>query len=139
MICTDFFMYIFSFFFFSFPNKSQRKLYNLVVNNHQLEIIKEWEKTEQRMQKFEIIGMVISVIIWLFAFYISFGFTIVWKYQRKAFLISFAVCCVVNYVVGEFLIEFLIAILYLDRKHNYFLRCCAEGLNNLRNIRCLSP
>ena len=139
MICTDFFMYIFSFFFFSFPNKSQRKLYNLVINNHQLEIIKEWEKTERRMQKFEIIGMVISVIIWLFAFYISFGFTIVWKYQRKAFLISFAVCCAVNYVVGELLIEFLIAILYLDRKHNYFLRCCAEGLNNLRNIRCLSP
>ena len=139
MLCTDFFMYLFSFFFFSFPNKSQRKLYNLVVNNHQLQIIKEWEKTEKRMQKFEIIGMVICVIIWIFAFYISFGFTLVWRYQRKAFLISFAVCFAFNYVVAEFLVEFVIALLYLDRKHNSFLRYCAEFLNNLRNIRCLSP
>ena len=139
MLCTDFFMYLFAFFFFSFPNKSQRKLYNLVVNNHQLQIIKEWEKTEKRMQKFEIIGMVICVIIWIFAFYISFGFTLVWRYQRKAFLISFSVCFAFNYVVAEFLVEFAIALLYLDRKHNSFLRYCAEFLNNLRNIRCLSP
>ena len=139
MICTDFFMYIFTFAFFSFPIKSQRRLYNLVINNHQLEILKEWEKTESRMRKFETIGMILSVLIWIAAFYISFGFTVVWRYQREAFLISFASTFGFNYVAGELLIEILIALLYLGRKHNSFLRNCAKGLNNLRNIRCLSP
>ena len=139
MILTDFFMYIYSFFFFSFPSKSQRKLFNLVSNNHQLKIIKEWDKIEHRMQKFEIIGMIISALIWIFAFYVSFGFTIVWKYQNKAFLLTFAVCFVLNYIVGEIFIEFFIALLYLNRKHNSCFRWLAERLNNLRNIRCLSP
>ena len=139
MVCTDFFMYIFTFAFFSFPIKSQRRLYNLVINNHQLEILKEWEKTESRMRKFETIGMILGVLIWIAAFYISFGFTVVWRYQREAFLISFASTFGFNYVAGELLIEILIALLYLGRKHNSFLRNCAKGLNNLRNIRCLSP
>ena len=139
MILTDFFMYIYSFFFFSFPTKSQRKLFNLVSNNHQLKIIKEWDKIENRMQKFEIIGMILSALIWIFCFYVSFGFTIVWKNQNNAFLITFAMCFGLNYIVGEFLIEFLIALLYLNRKHNSCFRWLAERLNNLRNIRCLSP
>ena len=139
MICTDFFMYLFSFFFFSFPIKSQRKIFDLVINNHQLEILKEWDKTEKRMEKFEIIGMLLSVIIWIFAFYVSFGFTVVWQYQREVFLYTFFISFGFNYLVGELLIEIFIAILYLDRKQNSFLRYCAEGLNNLRNIRCLSP
>jgi predicted PurR-regulated permease PerM len=139
IILTDLFMYIYSFFFFSFPTKSQRKLFNLVSNNHQLKIIKEWDKIENRMQKFEIIGMILSALIWIFCFYVSFGFTIVWKNQNNAFLITFAMCFGLNYIVGEFLIEFFIALLYLDRKHNSFFRWCAERLNNLRNIRCLSP
>ena len=90
MICVDFFMYIFAFFFFSFPSKAHRKLFNLVIHDHQLKILKEWDKIEKRMKKFEIFGMIFSVAIWIFAFYISFGFTVVWTYQREAFLICFA-------------------------------------------------
>ena len=139
MVITDFFMYIFNFFFFSFPSKSHRKLYNLVIHDHQLEIIKEWDNTEKRMQKFEIIGMILSVAIWIFAFYISFGFTVVWIYQRKAFLLSFAFSFLFNFIGAELLIEILIAFLYLGREHSSFFRFLAEGLNRIRNIRCLSP
>ena len=139
MIIIDFFMYIFTFIFFSFPNKSQRKLHNLVINNFQLDIIKEWDKTESRMRVFEIIGMILSALIWIFAFYISFGFTLVWTIQRQAFLINFAMCFVFDFIGGEILIELLIAVLYLDRKHNSFFRYIADRLNRLRNIRCLSP
>ena len=139
MICVDFFMYIFAFFFFSFPLKSHRKLFNLVIHDHQLEILKEWDKIERRMQKFEIIGMILSAAIWIFAFYISFGFTVVWSYQREAFLISFAFTFLFNFVIGELLMEIFIAFLYLGREHSSFFRFCAEGLNRLRNIRCLSP
>jgi hypothetical protein len=139
MVLTDFFMYIFSFLFFSFPNRVQRKLYNLVINNDQLKILKEWGETENRMRKLEFIGICLCILIWLFTFYISFGFTVVWTIQREAFLICFAMCFAFDFIGGELLIELLIAILYLERKHNSFLRYCAEGLNNLRNIRCLSP
>ena len=139
MVITDFFMYIFNFFFFSFPSKSHRKLYNLVIHDHQLEIIKEWDNIEKRMQKFEIIGMILSVAIWIFAFYISFGFTVVWIYQRKAFLLSFAFSFLFNFIGAELLIEILIAFLYLGREHSSFFRFLAEGLNRIRNIRCLSP
>ena len=139
MICVDFFMYIFSFFFFSFPSKAHRKLFNLVIHDHQLEILKEWDKTEKRMQKFEIFGMIFSVAIWIFAFYISFGFTVVWIYQRNAFLLCFLFTFLFNFIGGELLMEFLIALLYLGREHSSFFRFCAEGLNRIRNIRCLSP
>jgi len=139
MVLTDFFMYIFSFLFFSFPNRVQRKLYNLVINNDQLKILKEWGETENRMRKLELIGICLCILIWIFTFYISFGFTVVWTIQREAFLICFAMCFTFDFIGGELLIELLIAILYLERKHNSFLRYCAEGLNNLRNIRCLSP
>ena len=139
MVLTDFFMYIFSFLFFSFPNRVQRKLYNLVINNDQLKILKEWGETENRMRKLEFIGICLCILIWIFTFYISFGFTVVWTIQREAFLICFAMCFAFDFIGGELLIELLIAILYLERKHNSFLRYCAEGLNNLRNIRCLSP
>ena len=139
MLITNVFMYIFTFIFFSFPSKSQRKLHNLVIQNHQLVIIKEWDKTESRMRVFEIIGMILSALIWIFAFYISFGFTLVWTIQKEAFLINFAMCFVFDFIGGEIMIELLIAVLYLDRKHNSFFRFIADRLNRLRNVRCLSP
>ena len=139
MLITDFLMYIMTFFFFSFPSKVQRTLFKLVTGNKQLDIIKAWEENEKRMKKFEIIGMVLSILIWIFCFYISFGFTVVWRYQNLAFLYTFLFCLLFDFIIGELLIEIFIAILYLDRKHNSFLRYIAEGLNRLRNIRCLSP
>ena len=139
ILITDFLMYIMTFFFFSFPSKVQRTLFKLVTGNKQLDIIKAWEENEKRMKKFEIIGIVLSILIWIFCFYISFGFTVVWRYQNLAFLYTFLFCLLFDFIIGELLIEIFIAILYLDRKHNSFLRYIAEGLNRLRNIRCLSP
>ena len=91
------------------------------------------------MIKKAIIGMIINSVIWIYTFYSSFGFTLVWKYQRIAFFESFAFCFLFNYVICEFLIELFIAILYIPRKQNFFFRAIGEGLNNIRNYRCLSP
>ena len=102
-------------------------------------MIKEWEKIDRKLKKLAIIGMIICVLIWLFSFYASFGFTIVWKYQNFGFFECFGLCLIFNFVICEFLIELLIAILFTQRKHNFFLRAIAEGLNKLRNYRCLSP
>ena len=64
--------------------KPKRTLFKLVTGNKQLDIKKAWDENEKRMKKFEIIGMVLSILIWIFCFYISFGFTVVWRYQNLA-------------------------------------------------------
>ena len=138
MVATDCTIYLIAF-FYKFPNKGQRRLFVLVKTGGQLIMIKEWEKIDRKLKKLAIIGMIICVLIWLFSFYASFGFTIVWKYQNFGFFECFGLCLIFNFVICEFLIELLIAILFTQRKHNFFLRAIAEGLNKLRNYRCLSP
>ena len=138
MLCSDFVIYIIAF-FFKFSVSDQRRLFTLVTQGGQLIIDKEWKIIEKKLKKMAIIGMIINVIIWIYTFYASFGFTLVWKYQRFGYLECFGFCFVFNYIIFELLIELFIAILYLQRKHNWFLRRIAEGLNNLRNYRCLSP
>ena len=93
----------------------------------------------KKIKKKAIIGMIICGIIWAYSFYASFGFTLVWKYQNMGFVVCFVLCFVFNFVVCEFLIELFIALLYIQRKQNCFFRGIAEGLNKLRNYRCLSP
>ena len=83
--------------------------------------------------------MIIYVGIWIYSLYSSFGFTLVWKFQRMAFIECFGITLVFNFIIGEILIELFIALLFLKRKNNFFLRAIAKGLNDLRNFRCLSP
>ena len=138
MLCSDFAIYIIAF-FFKFSMSDQKRLFTLVISGGQLIIDKEWKIIEKKMIKKAIIGMIINGIIWIYTFYSSFGFTLVWKFQRFAFFECFAFCFLFNYVICEFLIELFIAILYIQRKQNFFFRAIAEGLNNIRNYRCLSP
>jgi hypothetical protein len=138
MLATDGTIYLAAF-FFKFPIKKQRRLFELVTSGGQIVMLKEWGIVEKKLKKLAIIGMIIFGIIWLFSYYISFGFTIVWKFQRWAFVECLAFSFIFNFIICEFLIEFFIAILYLQRKQNCFCRGIAEGLNKLRNYRCLSP
>ena len=138
MLATDGVMYLVAL-FFKFPNKKERRLFTLVTTGGQLSVLREWEITDKRQKKMAGIGLAICIIIWIYSFYSSFGFTVVWKYQNKGFIECFAFTFIFNFIVCEFLIELLISICYLKRKHNFFLRGIAEGLNRLRNYRCLSP
>ena len=138
MLSTDATIYLLAF-FFKFSTKMHRRLFELVTGGGQLIMIKEWEIIQKNLKKLAIIGMIIYGVICLFSYYISFGFTIVWKYQKWAFVECLSFSFIFNFVICEFLIELFIAILYLQRKHDCFLRAIAEGLNKLRNYRCLSP
>ena len=138
MLAADGVMYLVAI-FFKFPNKKERRLYTLVTTGGQLSVLREWEAIEKRQKIFAIIGMSLCGIIWLYSFYSTFGFSVVWKYQNLGFVECFAFAFIFNFIVCEFLIELLIAICYTQRKHNCFLRGIAEGLNRLRNYRCLSP
>ena len=138
MITTDLGMYIFAY-FFKFPYKDEKRLFTLVTQGGQLKILHEWEIFQKKLKKRAIIGMIIYVGMWIYSLYSVFGFTLVWKCQRIAFIECFAFTFIFNFIIGEFLIELFIAILFLKRKNNFFLRCIAKGLNDLRNYRCLSP
>ena len=138
VLITDCVMYLIAC-FFKYPAEKQKRLFTLVTLGGQLIMSKEWEIIEKNLRKMAVIGMIIFCLMWIFSFYISFGFTIVWKYQKMAFVNCFALSCLFDFIVFEFLIELFIAILYLQRKHNSCLRVIAEGLNKLRNYRCLSP
>ena len=138
MLAADGVMYLVAI-FFKFPNKKERRLFTLVTTGGQLSVLREWEIIEKRQKIFGTIGMCLCGIIWLYCFYSIFGFTVVWKYQNKGFIECFAFAFIFNFIACEFLIELLIAICYTARKHNCFLRGISEGLNRLRNYRCLSP
>ena len=138
MLCSDFGMYIIAF-LFKFSIRDGRRLFTLVYSGGQLIIDKQWKIYENKYNKMAIVGMIICGIIWGYSLYSSFGFTLVWKYQKMAFIECFAFCFLFNYIICEFLFEFFIAMLYLGRKHNCFFRGIAEALNKLRNYRCLSP
>ena len=138
MLMADAVIYMIAF-FFKFPSDKLRRLYKLVTTGGQLSVLKEWEITEKIQKKKCIIGFIIAVIIWMASFYISFGFTVVWRYQNSAFLAVYGIIFALDFIVCDFLIELLIAICYTQRKHNCFLRGISEGLNRIRNYRCLSP
>ena len=138
MIATDFTMYLIAF-FFKFPYKDQKRLFTLLTQGGQLKILQEWEIFQRKLRKRAILGMIIYVGIWIYSLYSSFGFTLVWKFQRMAFIECFGITLVFNFIIGEILIELFIALLFLKRKNNFFLRAIAKGLNDLRNFRCLSP
>ena len=138
MLTTDFTMYLVAF-FFKFSIEDQKRLLTLVISGGQLVLDKQWKIYSKKLKKRAIIGMIICGIIWLYSFYSSFGFTVVWKFQNMGYIVCFVLCFVFNFVICEFLIEFFLTVLYTQRKHNFFLRWIAEGLNKLRNYRCLSP
>ena len=135
---ADLVLYLLAF-FFVFPPVKIRKLVYLVKGNGDLIILKEWEKMSYIQGYKALIGYIICFIIWVISFYVTFGFTVVWKYQNSAFYICLALSFIFDFLLFEAIIEGICAFFFYKRREIKWMRICGEFLNRLRNYRCMSP
>ena len=84
-------------------------------------------------------GYIICLIIWGVSYYVTFGFTVVWKYQNSAFYLCLILCAAFEFLIFELIIESINAIFFGNRRDNNSYRTLGQFINKLRNFRCLSP
>ena len=137
VLITDAFMHFFTI-FFQVSNRQKRRLLKLVLMKGQLIVLKEYEDMQCINSLITFIGLLISLAIWSFSFYMSFTFYSVWKVQNKAFMYSFAMAAGLDFFVLEFIYELFLSIIYMQRKSSGFFRRVGEFLDRVRNHRCMS-
>ena len=135
---TDLTLYLLAFFFHFPPVKFRRLLY-LIKENGDLIILKEWDEISFRQGYKAFLGYVLCVIIWGVSYYVTFGFTVVWKYQNSAFYICLIICFSFEFLIFELITELFNALFYANRRDTNWMRILGEFLNKIRNYRCLSP
>ena len=136
-LITDTFMHFFTI-FFQVSLRQKRKLLKLVLMSGQLIVLKEYEDMQCINGFVTFIGMIISLAIWAFSFYMSFTFYSVWKVQNKAFIYSFLITIAIDFLILEFIYELFLAIIYMQRKSSGLLRRVGEFLNRIRNHRSMN-
>ena len=136
-LITDTFMHFFTI-FFQVSLRQKRKLLKLVLMSGQLIVLKEYEDMQCINGFVTFIGMIISLAIWAFSFYMSFTFYSVWKVQNKAFIYSFLITIAIDFLILEFIYELFLAIIYMQRKSSALLRRVGEFLNRIRNHRSMN-
>ena len=135
---TDIALYLLAFFFYFSPVKF-RRLLHLVKENGDLIILKEWNEMSLIQGYKAFIGYILCMIIWGVSYYVTFGFTVVWKYQNSAFYLCLILCFSFEFLIFELITEALNALCFAERRNNNFLRILGEFLNRMRNYRCMSP
>ena len=135
---TDLTLYLLAF-FFHFPSIKFRRLLYLVKENGDLIILKEWDEISFRQGYKAFLGYVLCVIIWGVSYYVTFGFTVVWKYQNSAFYICLIICFSFEFLIFELITELFNAFFYANRRDTNWMRILGGFLNKIRNYRCLSP
>ena len=111
----------------------------MVKESGNLVILKEWEKMSFSQGCKALIGYIICFIIWIISFYVTFGFTVVWKYQNGAFYICLILCFIFDFILFEVIIEGIVALFFYKRREIKWMRFVGEFLNRLRDYRCMSP
>ena len=135
---ADFIIYLLAF-FFVFPSIKIRRLLYMVKESGNLVILKEWEKMSFSQGCKALIGYIICFIIWIISFYVTFGFTVVWKYQNGAFYICLILCFIFDFILFEVIIEGIVALFFYKRREIKWMRFVGEFLNRLGDYRCMSP
>ena len=135
---ADFVLYLLAF-FFVFPYKKIRRLLYLVKGDGHLIVLKEWEQMSYIQGYKALVGYIICFIIWIISFYVTFGFTVVWKYQNPAFYICLILSFLLDFLILELIMEGLNAIFFMERREVKWMRFVGEFMNRLRDYRCMSP
>ena len=115
------------------------RMFHLVMNGRQLHIIKAWNRMKKTNLIKTIIGVIFCLIIWIFNFYITFGFLVVWKNQRSAWITIFILSEILDLIFCEFIIEIIVGLFFHKRKSNMCLRDFGEWINRFRGYRCIYP
>ena len=137
-IATHLVLFLLAFFFFFPPIKFRRLLF-LVKEKGDLIILKEWDEISISQGIKAFFGYVLCFIIWGVSYYVTFGFTVVWKYQNSAFYTCLIICFILEFFVFELVFELLNALFFDKRREYSWMRNLGEILNRIRNYRCLSP
>ena len=135
---ADFVLYLIAF-FFVFPSYKMRRLLYIVTEKGELKILKEWKEMSVVQGFKALAGFFICFIIWVISFYVTFGFTVVWKYQNSAFYICLVLSFLFDFLIFEAIIEGINAFFFHKRRESTWMRFVGEFLNRLRNYRCMSP
>ena len=125
--------------FFSVSFYERKKIYRYAERGENLYILKIWRNITTRMNIKTIFAIIIIVILWILNFYVTLGFTAVWKVQRNAFMICFVITLVMDLCIGEILIEGICALFFTKRKKYNLVRNIGELINRYRNYRTLYP
>ena len=125
------------FFYISFFER--KKLYRLAEKGETLYVSKIWKNIVRRMNIKIIFALIIAAIFWIINFYITFGFTSVWKVQRSTFILCFIFCILIDLVILEVLIEGICAFAFSKRKKFNLVRNIGEIINRYRCYRTLYP
>ena len=135
---ADFVLYLLAF-FFVFPSIKVRRLLYLVKEGGNLIILKEWDEMSKIQGYKALIGYIVCFIIWVISFYVTFGFTVVWKYQNGAFYLCLILGFVFDFLFLELIVEGIVALFFYKRREIAWMRYIGEFLNRLRDYRCMSP
>ena len=125
------------FFYISFFER--KKLYRSAEKGETLYVSKIWKNIVRRMNIKIIFALIIAAIFWIINFYITFGFTSVWKVQRSTFILCFIFCILIDLVILEVLIEGICAFAFSKRKKFNLVRNIGEIINRYRCYRTLYP
>ena len=125
--------------FFSISFFERKKLYRYAEHGESLYVFKVYTNLVRKMKLKNIFAYIIIGIFWIINFYITLGFTAVWKVQRTAFIVCFFITIAMDLIAGEILIEGICAIFFIGRKKYNLLRNIGELINRYRSYRTLYP
>ena len=125
--------------FYSMSFYDRKKMFRYAEHGENLYVFKVWSNLTRKMRVKNIFSFFVVAIFWIINFYVTLGFTAVWKVQRITFIVCFFMTIVLDLLVGEIVMEGILAFLFIKRKKYNLVRNIGEFLNRYRNYRTLYP
>ena len=125
--------------FYSMSFYDRKKMFRYAEHGENLYVFKVWSNLTRKMRVKNIFSFLVVAIFWIINFYVTLGFTAVWKVQRITFIVCFFMTIVLDLLVGEIVMEGILAFLFIKRKKYNLVRNIGEFLNRYRNYRTLYP
>ena len=125
--------------FYSMSFYDRKKMFRYAEHGEVLYVLKVWTSLTKKMHIKNMFSFILVAIFWIINFYVTLGFTAVWKVQRLTFIICFFMTIAMDLVVGEIAMEGICAFLFTKRKKYNLVRNIGELFNKYRNYRCLYP
>ena len=120
-------------------DKKFRKLYNIIMKDGGINILKQTDDIIKKGRMFwNILGVIIQIMYIVLGFYFSFGFCATYSYQRSTFGLSLICTCGLDFLITEFLWEIIIGILFYFGDIGRIIVFLGKFLNSLRNIKHLA-
>ena len=94
-------------------------LYKMIhQSKYNLQILKSYKDIAQKNRIKIFLGLLINLVLTMFAFYFSFNFCAVWKEWRNSLVAGWIASVFIDAVFFEIGIELFISILYCFKKNN---------------------